>query len=201
MVWDDQGRLWVSTMPEYPHIVPGRPPNDKIIILEDTDGDGKADKSSVWADGLYMPTGFELGDGGAYVGLQPNVEFLKDTDGDGKADSRQKILRGFGTEDSHHAVHAFQWAPEGSLLFHEGVFHNSQVETPYGVVRLKDAGVFRSSRSRNASACWSATALPIRGGTSSIAGAQTSSPTPRVARTTSPLRSLARSISRGSIRR
>ncbi|HEX8311870.1 MAG TPA: PVC-type heme-binding CxxCH protein, partial [Chthoniobacteraceae bacterium] len=143
MTWDDRGRLWVATMVDYPHVLPGVPPNDKILILEDTNQDGKADKCSVWADGLYMPTGFELGDGGAYVGLQPNVEFLKDTDGDGKADFREKILHGFGTEDSHHAVHAFQWTPEGALVFHEGVFHNTQTETPYGRVRVKDAAVFR----------------------------------------------------------
>ena len=90
-----------------------------------------------------MPIGFELGDGGVYVGMQPHIEFLRDTDGDGKADRREKILHGFGTEDSHHAVHAFQWTPEGALLFHEGVFHNTQVETPYGRVRVKDAAVFR----------------------------------------------------------
>ena len=143
MAWDDRGRLWVSTMPDYPHVLPGRPPNDRILILEDTDQDGKADKCSVWADGLYMPIGFELGDGGVYVGMQPHIEFLRDTDGDGKADRREKILHGFGTEDSHHAVHAFQWTPEGALLFHEGVFHNTQVETPYGRVRVKDAAVFR----------------------------------------------------------
>jgi azurin/glucose/arabinose dehydrogenase len=141
--FDDRGRLWVSTLPSYPHYLPGEAPRDKIIILEDTDNDGKADKSSTFADDLYLPTGFELGDGGVYVGLQPFLAFLKDTDGDGKADTRDYLLHGFGTEDSHHAVHAFQWGPEGGLYFHEGIFHNTQVETPYGRVQLKDAGVFR----------------------------------------------------------
>ena len=52
------------TSPTYPHYLPGEPPNDKLIILEDTNGDGRADKPTVFADGLYLPTGFELGDGG-----------------------------------------------------------------------------------------------------------------------------------------
>jgi glucose/arabinose dehydrogenase/azurin len=142
IAFDDAGRCWVSVMPSYPQVLPGQKPDDKILILEDTNHDGKADQCSTWADGLYMPIGFEIGDGGVYVGLQPNVDFFKDTDGDGKADSRETILHGFGTEDSHHAVHAFQWAPDGGFLFHEGIFHNSQVETPYGVVKLKDAGAF-----------------------------------------------------------
>jgi len=143
MAWDDRGRLWLSTMPSYPHLIPGEKPDDKIVILEDANHDGKADSCKVFADGLYLPTGFELGDGGAYVGLQPNIEFLKDTDGDDKYDQREIILHGFGTEDSHHAVHAFNWGPDGGLYFGEGVFLNSQVETPKGVVRLKDGGWFR----------------------------------------------------------
>ncbi|HQS53364.1 MAG TPA: dehydrogenase, partial [Daejeonella sp.] len=82
------------------------PPNDKIIILEDTNNDGKADKHTVFADSLYMPLGFELGNGGVYVSQPPNLMFLKDTNGDGKADVREIILHGFGTEDVHHSISA-----------------------------------------------------------------------------------------------
>ena len=97
MTFDTRGRLWVLTAPTYPHYLPGRPPQDKLIILEDTNRDGRADKSTVFADGLYIPTGFELGDGGAYVSQQPNLVFLRDTNGDDRADERRIVLHGFGT--------------------------------------------------------------------------------------------------------
>ena len=67
MRWDSQGRMWVSCSTTYPHVYPGNEPNDKLVILEDTDGDGKADKSSVFADNLNIPLSFEFGDGGVYV--------------------------------------------------------------------------------------------------------------------------------------
>jgi putative heme-binding domain-containing protein len=143
LAFDARGRLWVSTMPTYPQRLPDEEPNDKILILEDTNHDGKADKSTVFIDKLHLPTGFELGDGGAYISEQPDIVFAKDTNGDDTADEREVILHGFGTEDSHHAIHAFTWGPDGGLYFQEGTFHHSQVETPYGPVRLVDAGVFR----------------------------------------------------------
>jgi len=143
MSFDAKGRLWVCTMPSYPQRLPDDDPDDKIIILEDTDGDGRADKHTVFLDGLHVPTGFELGDGGAYIAQQPDLIFAKDTDGDDKADVRETILHGFGTEDSHHSISAFTWGPDGGLYFQEGTFHHSQVETPYGPVRLVDAGLFR----------------------------------------------------------
>jgi glucose/arabinose dehydrogenase/azurin/lysophospholipase L1-like esterase len=135
ITFDPQGRLWVATMPSYPHVLPGQLPNDKLIILEDKNGDGIADKHTVFADNLYMPLGFELGDGGVYLTQAPDLVFLKDTDGDGKADFRQSLLHGFGTEDAHHAISAYTWGPDGALYMHEGTFLHSQVETPYGPVR------------------------------------------------------------------
>ncbi|PQO38435.1 PVC-type heme-binding CxxCH protein [Blastopirellula marina] len=143
MRWDAKGRLWVSCSTTYPHVYPGNQPNDKLVILEDTDGDGKADKSTVFADDLHIPLSFEFGDGGVYVSEQPCLSFLKDTDGDDKADVRQTVLRGFGTEDSHHSLHDFTWTPDGDLIFRESIFHHSQVETPYGPVRQKNSGWFR----------------------------------------------------------
>ena len=143
MTFDSRGRLWVATMPSYPQRLPNEEPDDKIIILEDRDGDGRADHHTVFARGLHLPTGFELGDGGAYVAQQPNLMFIQDTDGDDVADRYEVILHGFGTEDSHHSISAFTWGPGGALYFQEGTFHHSQVETPYGPVRLVDAGVFR----------------------------------------------------------
>ncbi len=143
MTFDAKGRLWVTTMASYPMYLPGKPVDDKVLIFEDTDGDGKADKQTVFADKLHVPTGIELGDGGVYVSQQPNLMFLKDTDGDDRADTRSLILHGFDSADSHHAMHAFTWDPGGALYWQEGTFHHTQVETPYGPQRVKEAGVFR----------------------------------------------------------
>jgi plastocyanin len=141
--FDGKGRLWVSTSTTYPQIMPGEAPQDRILILEDTNGDHRADKCSVWADKLAIPLSFEFGNGGVFVSDQPHLTFLKDTDSDGKADHREKLLTGFGTEDSHHALHDFVWSPEGDLIFRESIFHHSQVETPYGPVRARESSFFR----------------------------------------------------------
>ena len=142
MRWDGLGRMWVSCSTTYPHVYPGQAPNDKIVILEDLDKDGKADKCSVWAEGLNVPLSFEFGNGGLYVSEEPHMTFLKDTDGDGKADYREIPLTGFGCEDSHHALHDFVWTPDGDLIFRESIFHHTQVETPYGPVRQQNSGWF-----------------------------------------------------------
>ena len=141
--FDAKGRLWVTTMESYPMYLPGTPVSDKILILEDTDGDGKADKRTVFADGLHVPTGFEFGKGGVFVAQQPNIMFLKDTDGDDKADVRELVLHGFDSADSHHSISAFTYDQGGALYFEEGTFHHTQVETPYGPERCVNAGVFR----------------------------------------------------------
>ena len=143
MVWDSKGRLWVACSWAYPQIKPGDVANDKIIILEDTDDDGVADKSTVFADGLYLPTGIELANGGCYVGQSPDVLFLKDTDGDDVADVRQLALTGFGIEDNHHSISAWRRGPGGWIYFQEGVFLHTQVETQHGVVRNYNGGVYQ----------------------------------------------------------
>ena len=141
--FDNKGRLWVATMASYPHWKPKTKLDDKILILEDDNSDGKADRCKVFADGLHQPTGFEIGDGGAYVAVQPDVLFMKDTDGDDKADTRERRLFGFCSADSHHGIAAFQWGPGGTLYFQEGTFKFSQVESPYGLTRLGEAGVWK----------------------------------------------------------
>ena len=143
MRWDNRGRLWISCSTTYPHVYPGKEPNDRLVVLEDTDGDGRADRSSVFADDLHIPLSFEFGDGGVYVSEEPHLTFLKDNDGDGKADERRRVLSGFGTEDSHHSLHDFAWTPGGDLIFRESIFHHSQVETAYGPVRQQNSGWFR----------------------------------------------------------
>ncbi len=143
MRWDTRGRLWVSCSTTYPHVYPGREPADKIVVLEDTDGDGRADKCTVFADKLHIPLSFELADGGVYVSEQPNLTFLKDINGDDKADVRRVVFSGFGTEDSHHSLHDFIRTPDGDLLFRESIFLNSQVETAYGPVRARNSSWFQ----------------------------------------------------------
>jgi len=143
LTFDAKGRLWVSTIPSYPHALPGVPPNDKVLILEDKNGDGKADTCQTFADHLYLPIGLELGQRGAYISAEPSLRFLQDTNGDDKADLNTPILHGFGTEDSHHAISAFAWGPGGGLHMMEGTFLHTQVETPWGPTRLYNAGVLR----------------------------------------------------------
>jgi mono/diheme cytochrome c family protein/glucose/arabinose dehydrogenase len=144
MSFDNKGRLWVAVMPSYPAYRPGdEKPNDKIIILEDTDGDGKADKETVFAEGLSLPIGFELAPEGVYVSQEPNLVLLKDLDGDGKADSQEMILEGFDTHDTHHAIHAFCSDASGAIYMGEGTFLHTQVETPYGPRRGTGAGIWR----------------------------------------------------------
>jgi mono/diheme cytochrome c family protein/glucose/arabinose dehydrogenase len=144
MTFDNKGRLWVCTMPSYPHYRPGDPlPDDKILVLEDTDGDHRADKQTVFADGLHLPIGFELAPEGVYVSQEPNLLLLRDTNSDGKADRRDILLTGFDPHDTHHAISAFTSDASGSIYMAEGVFLHSQVETPYGPERCTGGGIWR----------------------------------------------------------
>jgi putative membrane-bound dehydrogenase-like protein len=101
--WDARGRLWVAETRDYPHGVmeDQQKGNDSIRICEDTDGDGKADKFTVFADKLNIPTSLVFANGGVIVAQSPNFVFLKDTDGDDKADVRQVIITGWGIRDTH----------------------------------------------------------------------------------------------------
>ncbi|MFA7472959.1 MAG: PVC-type heme-binding CxxCH protein, partial [Spirosomataceae bacterium] len=143
MNWDAEGRLWVISSTAYPHLKTGEQANDKVFVLEDTDGDGVADKSTVFAEGLLTPTGILPGDGGVYVANSTEILFLADTDGDGKADVRRKVLSGFGTADTHHLIHTFRWGPEGRLYFNQSIYIHSHVETPWGIRRLEGGGVWK----------------------------------------------------------
>jgi putative heme-binding domain-containing protein len=143
MNWDAAGRLWVATSEAYPQLKPGEKQNDKIIVLEDTKGVGVADKTTVFAEGLLIPTGIEVGDGGVYVVDSTDLLHLSDTDGDGKADKRRVVLSGFGTEDTHHMVHTLRWGPDGLLYFNQSIYIHSHIETPHGVRRLAGSGVWQ----------------------------------------------------------
>jgi putative heme-binding domain-containing protein len=141
--WDERGRLYVLCTWIYPQIKPGENPNDKIFILEDVNGDGEADRSTLFADGLDAPLGIELGDGGVYVGQGIDLLHIRDTDGDDKADERRVVLSGFGTGDTHHTISNFVWSPEGDLNMLQGFHINSNIETPHGIRRLDTAGIWR----------------------------------------------------------
>jgi len=143
MNFDPQGRLWVSSSSVYPQIRPGEVANDTVTILEDRDGDGRADASTVFADGLLMPTAVLPGDGGVYVANSTEFLHLSDTDGDGKGDTRRVVLSGFGTEDTHHIIHTFRWGPDARLYFNQSIYIHSHVETPRGVRRLNAGGIWR----------------------------------------------------------
>ncbi|HEV3144491.1 MAG TPA: PVC-type heme-binding CxxCH protein [Gemmataceae bacterium] len=144
MAWDAKGRLWVAVWPSYPHWKPKEEMNDKIIILEDTKGTGKADKMTVFADHLSNPTGFEFYNGGVLVAQAPDLMFLKDTTGGDHANLRVRVLSGLDTADTHHTSNSFALDPGGAVYFQEGTFHHTQVETPYGPpVRCVNAGVYR----------------------------------------------------------
>lgn len=141
--WDHRGRAWVLCTLAYAQLKPGEIPNDKVVILEDSDGDGKADKSTVFVDGLDMATGFALGHGGVYLAEGPDLVHIRDTDGDGKADEKKLILTGFGTGDTHQNISNFVWDSGGFLYFSQGLHTDSQVETPWGTVRGVQAGFWR----------------------------------------------------------
>ncbi|WP_297335408.1 PVC-type heme-binding CxxCH protein [Algoriphagus sp.] len=148
--FDNRGRLWVATMPSYPHYKPGDPkPQDKLIILEDTDGDGKADKQTVFADNLHLPVGFELAAEGVYVSQLPNLVLLEDTDGDDRADQKTILLSGFDDHDTHHAISAYSTDESGAIYMAEGVFLHTNVETSYGPVRATNGGFYRYEPKRH----------------------------------------------------
>ena len=141
--WDPRGRLWVLCTLAYAQLKPGEIPNDQLFVLEDTDGDGRADRSTVFAEGLVMPTGFALGHGGVYLAEGSDLIFLEDIDGDDRADSKKVLLSGFGTGDTHQNISNLIFDAGGFLYFTQGLHTFSQVETPWGVSRGDTAGFWR----------------------------------------------------------
>ncbi|MCC6235263.1 MAG: hypothetical protein IT580_21655, partial [Verrucomicrobiales bacterium] len=144
MNWDPQGRLWVASSRVYPQIRPGQEAEDAVVVLEDTDGDGHAEKSTVFADKLLIPTSVVPdGKGGCYVGASHQLLHFADTDGDGRADRKTIVLSSFGTEDTHHNLHTLRWGFDGHLYMNQSIYTHTHVETPFGVRRLNSAGIWR----------------------------------------------------------
>ena len=144
MAFDTKGRLWVAVWPTYPHWKPTEPMADKLLILEDTNGDGKADVCKTFAGDIHNPTGFEFWNGGVLVAQGPDLLFLKDTNGDDKYDVKERMVHGLDTADTHHTSNSFALDAGGAVYFQEGTFHQTQVETPWGAPRrVSNGAVFR----------------------------------------------------------
>ena len=111
--------------------------------------DGKADKQTVFADGLHFPLGFEIAPEGVYVSQGTNLKLYTDTNGDDKADKKEILLSGFDDHDTHHNIHAFTADPSGAIYHGEGVFLHTNVETSYGPVRATNGGFYRYSPQRH----------------------------------------------------
>jgi putative membrane-bound dehydrogenase-like protein len=140
---DAQGRLWVASWNTYPKWEPGKKMNDSLMILEDTDGDGTADKRKIFAN-VHNPLGFEFWGGGVIVTSGPDLLFLKDTDGDDKADVRYPILHGLGTADTHHAANNLVFGPDGGIYWQSGIFLVHNHETPWKQnLNIGDSGMYR----------------------------------------------------------
>lgn len=143
MAFDTKGRLWVAAWPTYPHWRPDEPMNDKLLILEDTDGDGRTDRVKTFAGDLHNPTGFEFWGKGVIVAQGPDILYLEDTDGDDAYDVKTRIIGGIDTADTHHTANSFTLDPAGTLYFQEGTFHHSQPESPWGPpARTANGAVF-----------------------------------------------------------
>ncbi len=141
--WDERGRLWALCIPDYPQVKPGARPRNKLVICEDTNHDGRADRFQIFADELEMPLGFELGDGGVYLAASTGLWHLQDTTGGDRANARRLVLGGFGTGDTHQTINSLSWGFGGELWFTQGNAIYSRVETPSGIERHDKAGLWR----------------------------------------------------------
>ena len=148
MSWDEKGRLWVLETKDYPNVV--RPQEeggaDVLKILEDRDGDGKADTVKIFADNLNIPTGLVFANGGVIVAQAPDFLFLKDTDGDDIADVREVLFSGWGTYDTHagpsnlkYGFDNWIWGTVGYSGF-KGKVGGKELQFTMGVYRFKPDG-------------------------------------------------------------
>jgi putative membrane-bound dehydrogenase-like protein len=131
MALDDRGRLWIAEAYEYPVRAPEGKGRDRILIFEDTDGDGKFDSRKVFAENLNLVSGLEVGFGGVFVGAAPYLLFIPDKNGDDIPDRKPEVLLdGWAYQDTHETLNAFIWGPDGWLYGCHGVFTHSRVGKP-----------------------------------------------------------------------
>ena len=128
---DERGRLWVLEGLSYPNKQPEGEGRDRIVILADADGDGAFESRTVFAEGLNLASGLEVGFGGVWVGAAPELLFIADRDGDDRPDGAPEVvLDGWGYQDTHETLNSFLWGPDGWLYGNQGVFTNSSVGRP-----------------------------------------------------------------------
>jgi putative membrane-bound dehydrogenase-like protein len=131
MALDDRGRIWVAEAYEYPVRAEEGKARDRILIFEDSDGDGRHDKRTVFAEGLNLVSGLEVGFGGVWVGAAPYLLFIPDRNGDDRPDGEPDILLdGWAWQDTHETLNTFIWGPDGWLYGGHGVFTHSRVGKP-----------------------------------------------------------------------
>ena len=131
MAFDDRGRIWVAEALGYPSRQPEGQGKDRIIILEDRDGDGTFETRKVFAENLNLVSGLEVGFGGVWVGAAPHLLFIPDANGDDVPDSAPVVLLdGWGFQDTHETLNSFTWGPDGWLYGCQGVFTHSYVGKP-----------------------------------------------------------------------
>ncbi|MEW6156680.1 MAG: PVC-type heme-binding CxxCH protein [Verrucomicrobiota bacterium] len=129
--WDERGRLWVAEAYSYPQKQPAGKGLDKIVIFADTDGDGKFETRKIFADGLNLVSGIEVGYGGVWVGAAPELLFIPDRNRDDRPDGEpQVLLDGFGFQDTHECLNSFLWGPDGWLYGNQGVFNFARIGKP-----------------------------------------------------------------------
>jgi len=130
MDWDEDGRIYVAEDTGYPL---DTRPIGRIVLLEDTNGDGIPDRRTVFADQIVMPNGVMCWKGGVLVTAAPDVWFFKDTTGSGKADVREKVLTGFAFTNPQHMVNGPLYGPDNWIyLNHQGPIHTVVFQDPFG---------------------------------------------------------------------
>ena len=142
MAWDTKGRLWVAAWKNYPEREPTSKDGDKLLIFEDTNGDGKADKCTTFMDDLNAPTGFSFYKDGVLVMQAPDLWYVP-IGKEGKPGVKERVLMGMDSADSHHTTNALNPDPAGAIYPSDGVFHRTQVETANGPIRHADAIAWR----------------------------------------------------------
>ncbi|MEO8429268.1 MAG: PVC-type heme-binding CxxCH protein, partial [Verrucomicrobiota bacterium] len=146
---DDRGRVWVAEAYTYPRRAAEGQGKDRILVFEDTNGDHKFDKRTVFMEGLNLVSGLEVGFGGVWVGAAPNLKFIpvKDWDDPKPAGEPQILLDGWDFKaDTHETLNTFTWGPDGWLYGCHGVFCPSFVGkpgTPAEQRQRVDAAVWR----------------------------------------------------------
>ena len=143
IAWDTQDRLWVSVWTNYPERRPDSKVGDSLLVFEDTDKDGRADKVTPFLEDLNAATGFQFYKDGVLVMQAPDFWFVRDTDGDGRADWKERVLMGLDSADSHHTANAIAYDPGGAMYLSDGTFHRTQIETANGPLRNNDGAIYR----------------------------------------------------------